>query len=123
MHANASTLTACRVLIGLCTFAANPAVAAMPPTYTCENERESFEDLVAASRKAGFDPDYKPLPESGISSQFREMRDGVKLSGYKISARDSADKLVAPRGYVLVFPGDALLAQQSIADLKTIARN
>lgn len=94
----------------------------MPPHYACENESETFKTLVEASRKAGFDPEYQPSRESGVSIQTRQMRDGANLVGYLIAARDGADNLVSPRGYVLTFLGNALLAQQTIGDLKLVAR-
>jgi len=103
-------------------FALDRAESAMPPHYACESEGEMFKTLVDASRKAGFDPEYRPPQDSGVSIQSRQMRDGASLVGYLIASRDEFDKLVPPRGYVLVFLGNALLAQQTIGDLKSLAR-
>jgi hypothetical protein len=122
MNIDARSMSWC-VALSLCNLLFVARVeAVVPPRYACENESEMFRTLVQASRKAGFDPEYRPSQESGVSIQTRQMRDGVNLVGYLIAARDGAEKPVSPRGYVLVFLGNALLAQQTIGDLKVVAR-
>src|SRR5690348_10652778 len=71
MGASVRQIVRAMALVICALFALDRAESAMPPHYACESESEMFKTLVDASRKAGFDPEYRPPQDSGVSIQSR----------------------------------------------------
>src|SRR6266850_4279807 len=80
-------------------------------TAVCGSVREPF--LFWLWRSVAGSPDTKRVSNIKDLEQIHfKTRDGVKLGGYKLTA-------TKPKGYLLVAQGNAMLADQLVADLQT----
>jgi alpha/beta superfamily hydrolase len=80
-------------------------------TAVCGSVREPF--MFWLWRSVAGSPDPKRVSNIKDLEQIHfKTRDGVKLGGYKLTA-------TKPKGYLLVAQGNAMLADQLVADLQT----
>jgi len=104
------------VFLMFMTFTTNDARAVLEEevnveTAVCGSVREPFMFWLWRSMAGSPDP-KRVLHIKDLEQIHFKTRDGVELGGYKLTATN-------PKGYLLVAQGNAMLADQLVADLQT----
>lgn len=83
----------------------------------CDGEEDAFKLFIKGAGK--LDPDY--TPPADLDSVSHTTADGKKLVGYMAKARNNTRLLTEPEGYILLLPGNAIIAQRVVSDIRALS--
>jgi len=84
----------------------------------CDGEAAFLADRVAITRRA---LEANPFTPGGLVRRQSVPLNDATLHGWRVMASDMAGAPVAPQGYLLVLPGDAMLAQDMVPLARRVA--